>query len=1436
MSQDFVKQLQLAKQLEQKAKEAARGRETAEAKIQEATALLAKVKEMSGESAETEKMLTLASQSYSDKDYKEAMAYAMKSTDASGRARKQRLRDMLRDASSLLDKVSDLGKANPETAASLERAAKAVDNSDLDKAYEMTKETWDLAERNANRVLSDSFGQAQSSLLLAEKLGLKVDKQKSALSGCRSALETGNTVKSVEAIKSLLDVLRSLTLDRFVDRAAKVETLFLLQKRFPVDVAEAQSHLKEGREFINRSHVEKAFDSLDGSEEAFSRAFTRSSKAWVTDLEQQAEVLKSHHKKVEVEDLGARTLKLIQEEKYGQAIDLLDAVQEKVRADEREVLLEKLSEVQPRLRLAHVTQKDVSAALQKIESSRASLKADRFAEALRSVVEAQGIVEERLQGYDEVERELQSAQDLRSRCEDQQLTCPEGLKGMGAARRLTLKGEFGQAVDSLQQAQRAFRLTLENHFATGIMRLEMRLATAIRIGAEVSEENELLDGLTSQVRQGNFELVHGSLVTINSSVEEKVVAVVREDVRRAEEVLSHYAVSPEAEKALISLKEAKERLQRKEYQSAHDLVNSLLEDLHAERRKNLDLTLQDGRNLMEMAACLKAESVTLKDKMQRAEELRTLGRLDDSSALAEEVVSYGRNIVSAELDNQLTELVRQISVTRKEGVEVGQPEHLTEQAGSALRKEELASAFELTTNARHILNEIVAQHQALKDGLQEKETLIEETKRSGIDVGGATEAVARAGMHIRSGNYAEGQKELDKAGAELRQFASPLILDLKLRKMADLAKLRDRVGYEGSEKRLKSLGPMDAGKLDDSLNALSVLKEEWERDALSGLEKEMASCQKDLDKATAAGSFVGQVQELMVSGRNALNERKLADCMRAIELVRTELGQTAQADRDLNDLLAAVDDAVEQLREMKTAVKDVTVLLEQARALKRTGNAAAAAEQGRKASERAVAMATEKVTALTSFAGGMTAERASWEDLRPARKLHEDIQDALKNRRYRHAFLLARSFHEELERVLQDKAQAEDELRKFEGRLREEAKAGLRPESLKNGLEKIKALMAQGCFVQALSAVNASQAELKALAEMYEVRLAEYNSLRESLNSLEVLDPRKDNIEELLDQTWSSLKELKFESSYLYLRRARNALSEFLTMRTNELVWEFNPLHDLIKRLKLQKKFATEIAEIEKTSTDTVTPRDLNRLSRNLELVKAGMKDIYQEQRETVRKNIEKASRSGKQTGRSWELWSDSASQAQKGDLWEAFNSLEAAVNAVGRKPGESSEQLSKQLFDVLERANRNRIQLQGTEKAYADALSLMKEGKNAVEQLKKACEISRKEIRATYPDITAELQFVGAAVDGRPMDIVVHLRNDGQHEARKVKAFIFGDVDVKGMVEIETLKAGEATSGRITVTPMKPGLLTLGISVKCKPLLTDEDVLYDSKFDLDVK
>ncbi|MHC1709787.1 MAG: hypothetical protein AB9819_05210 [Methanomassiliicoccales archaeon] len=1435
MPGDYVKQLQLAKQLEQKAREAARGRETAEAKIEEASALLLKVKEMNASSAETEKLLTLAHQSYADKDYKEALSYAVKSVDASSRARKERLLDMLREARSLLERVADLGKASADTDKALQKASDSIDSGDLDVAYGLSREAWDIAERNANRVLSDAFGLAQSSLLFAENLDLKVDKQKNALRNCREALESGDVGKSVELIKSLSGALRSLTLDRFVQRTARLETLLSLGKGFSLELQDAHERMAKGRDLISHGKVEDAFGALDDAEDIFSRAFGKVAGQRISDLKKRADNL-SRWKKVDLGDLEGDTRRFELDERYQEAVALLDSARRKVRDAEKEVLLRYIAALQPRLKLAHLTRKDVSAALRKMDDARKALQGDDLNAAFRLTEEARAIVEEKLQGYDQVEIELQNAQALRSRCADLGLTCSEGSKLMGTAKKQAMQGDYSLAVETLRSSQRSYRLSLENHFATGIMRLEMRLASAMRLGADVAEESAALESLTAKVRKGDFELVHGSLITIGEAVEERTSKAVSEELAKADIILSRYTSNPEVDKARASLAEARTKFEQREFQASHDIASTMLNELMAQRRESLERSLQDGRNMLDMAKQLGSESVTLRDRMQRAEELRSSGRMDEATMLADEVVSYGRSIVSSEIDQQLTDIMQRAANARKEGVEVGESEHMSEQASGALHHGDLGQAFDLTMSARNSLNEVVATHQSLKERLEEGETMMAEARRGNADVAEASEALVHGGMLLRSGRYKDAQNALDRAEEHLKRHAPEFLLSYGLKRMAEMGRLREKLGYTGSEERLNKLGSLDASKLESSLSSLSDLRQEWEGEITASLHTELNKCQKDLEKAVASGLSVGHVQQILSRGRSALDERRLPEAMRAVELIKSELDQTQQNDRRLTDALAHLEESLEQLREMKADVKDVTVLLEQSRALRRTGSVSAAADSAQRALERSQNIARERVSTMMSFAGGLTTERSAWEDLRTARKLAEDIEEALRNNRYRHAHLLSRSFREELERVLQDKAQADDELHKFETRLKEEAKAGLSPPALLKALDKAKALMIQGRFVQALSTVGAAKDELRAVSEMYESRLTDYNDMREALNSMEVLDPRKDHVDELLDQSWTALKEMRFDTASLYLRRARNGLDEFLTVRTNELLWEFNPLHDLIKRLKIQKRFSVEIGEIERTVVDGITPRDLNRLARNVELVKAGMSDIFQEQREKVRRTIEKSSRSGKEAGRSWEVWADAETQAKKGDLWEAFNSLETSLNVLGRKAGETPEQLSKQLSETLERANRRRIELPGTQKAYADALQAQKEGKSPLELLRKAIEMSRKEVRSTYPDISAELELVGEAKEGRPMDVVVHLKNEAAFEARNVRAFIFGDAEVKGMVEAEVLKPNEEVKGRITVIPNRIGILSLGISVKCKPLLTDEDVLYDSKFDLDVK
>jgi len=1431
---DFVRQLQLAKQLEQKAKEAARGRETAEERIEEATALLAKVKGMSAFSAETEKLITLANQSYSEKDYREALSYAVKSVEASVRARKERLQEMLDEARSLLDRVSSLGSSEKETDLAIKKASDALGSGELDEAFEMAKDAWDAAERNANRVLSDAFGRAQSSLLFAEGLGLKVEKQKSALRNCRDALESGDVGRSVELINTLSEALRSVLLDRFIERAARLERLLSLEKGFPLQLRDAHERKDSGRDLISHGRVEEAFAALEEAEDAFSRNFGKAAGKRMDELARRARNV-SRWKEVDLGDLEGEARRLEREERYSEAVTLLDSARDRVREAEKEVLLRFMAAMQPRLRLAHMTMKDVSPALQRMEEARKALRSDDLNRAFALAEEARQVVEERLQGYDRVEEELQKAQSLRSRCADLELACPEGGKAMVAARKLTMKGDYDQAVEALRSSQRSYRLSLENHFATAIMRLEMKLASAMRLDAEVAEESAALENLTAKVRKGDFELVHGSLITIAEAVEDKTSKAVSQELGKAEAVVSRYPSCPDVDRARESLAEAGERFRSNEFQAARDIAISAIGELMSKRRESLDHSLKEGRIMLDMAKQLGAESVTLRDRLKRGEELRASGRMDDATLLADEVCSYGRSIVTTEIDQQLTDLMQRSANARQAGVEVSAPERLAEDASNALHHGEIAQSFDLTMAARRSLQETMVLYRSLKERLEEWEALMEDARRGGHDVLEATDAVARARALLGSGKYGETREQLDAAEGALKVNAPAFLLRYHLKRMSRLGDLLGKLGHEGSELELKRGGPYRAEELETSLSKLSALRWEWEEKAAASLGKDMSRCKRELDKASVSGNAVGHVKQILARAASSLEEGKLFDAMSALELVRSELDETVQRDRNLADALSHLEEASEQLGEMKAPAGDVTVLLEQARALRREGDLPAAYDSAKRGLQRSQTIARERMAALTSFAGGLTEERSSWEDLRTARKLAEDIEEALKNYRYRHAMLLARSFREELERVLQDRGLAEEELRNYEARLKEEAKAGLRPPTCQRALEKAKAHMAQGRFVQVLSAVSAARDELRSVSEMYESRLSELNELRETLNSLEVLDARKDHVEELLDRSWSSLKDMKFDSASLYLRRARNGLHEFMTLRMNELLWEFGPLHDLIKRLKLHDRFSAEINDITGLVVDGATPRDLNRLSRSVDLVKAGLGDMFQEQRERVRRIIEKASRAGKETGRSWEVWADSESRAKRGDLWEAFSSLESAVSFIGQRAGQAPEQLSRQLSESLKRAKDMDVELPGTEKAYAVALMAEKDGKRA-ELMGKALETLQQEVRSMYPRVTADVELAGEVREGRPLDVKLCLRNDSGHGARSVRAFVFGDVEVKGMVEAGSLGPGEEVRGRITVIPNRAGIMSLGITVKCKPLLTDEDVLYDSKIDLDVK
>ncbi len=107
LAEDYIKQLQLSKQIEQKAKEAAKNRKTAEDKLEEAEKAIELMRSFGAQSSEAEKHFVEAREAFKGKDYKLVLSHSTKTIEGCHQTCRDRIEEVLRSATSLLDLGKD---------------------------------------------------------------------------------------------------------------------------------------------------------------------------------------------------------------------------------------------------------------------------------------------------------------------------------------------------------------------------------------------------------------------------------------------------------------------------------------------------------------------------------------------------------------------------------------------------------------------------------------------------------------------------------------------------------------------------------------------------------------------------------------------------------------------------------------------------------------------------------------------------------------------------------------------------------------------------------------------------------------------------------------------------------------------------------------------------------------------------------------------------------------------------------------------------------------------------------------------------------------------------------------------------------------------------------------------------------------------------------
>lgn len=177
MTGDYLKQLHLTKQLEQRTKEAARNRKEAEEKMAEAERDIASAKSFDASTAEAEKLLQESRQANQQKDFKEAQGLAAKSIEAAEKAKRTKVSSMIDSSLSLLH-LFEQKDVPGELLASAEKAQTLLNEGEMEMALAKTRELWDASERFTNAKEADQFSLAQSLILLVESNSIALGEKK----------------------------------------------------------------------------------------------------------------------------------------------------------------------------------------------------------------------------------------------------------------------------------------------------------------------------------------------------------------------------------------------------------------------------------------------------------------------------------------------------------------------------------------------------------------------------------------------------------------------------------------------------------------------------------------------------------------------------------------------------------------------------------------------------------------------------------------------------------------------------------------------------------------------------------------------------------------------------------------------------------------------------------------------------------------------------------------------------------------------------------------------------------------------------------------------------------------------------------------------------------------------------------------------------------
>jgi tetratricopeptide (TPR) repeat protein len=1425
LASNYLKALQLTKQLEKKAQEATHNRKLADTEIAAAEELIEKAKHMDANVAKAEAKLTEATSALAQKEFKSALELSQESRKIAQKTLQDHVNMVLESTDNLVKLAGDIGIEVPDLKESLTNADNLVKEGKFEEGLELAKKGWEEVDKLLNEKVSEAFTKAQSLIVLAKKIGQDVTEMESLLDKAREHTEKSDYESALKFINECLQSAGKLSEDEITKLTERASTLIDLGIRISEDVSKAEEVFKKAQTALEENNYETAKELADKSLIEAEKVLEKGTSKLI----RSSDDLIREGKKINAEVTKASLLfnkakESLKSKNYEEVYDFTNQIGEEVENAQFQAVLKTISLSRPKFITAKNIGADLAGAMKYLDMARKSLKEKQFSEAMEYARKGETTINGVISNYEGAKEELQLITKALSRAAKIGVDTTTIKDMMKDAKKAFNAKDYKEAMTLISKCRETIEPAMHDRTQEIVETTGGFVAIGERTGADVKKAQEYLNQALAALKSSDYEKAISLSEKSRREAGEGLKHGITDELKDFAKIVASIENEEGKKRCIKILSKSKEALDEGNYENAYEHVMECKNYVDGLIKSALEYSETGIKMLNEMKGATADYEKTLVENKALFEEKNYAKAIVLSRQLKNEINNQQEKITSEMLVSISENLIK----AQDMGIDITQQTKRISEAKAAIGKRSYNDAYKIMTQSNEEAMSFMEKHADLSGSLGSVKAQLEDASKKGIDVSGVSKKLNIAEKALKASKFDVVTKNLDEIKTEMENESTIYSIKEKLAVSKDCIAIAKSLDLNTSEVELghkKAVIFMNNGQMENAMKSAVKSAESAEELCNLKISEMLSTAYSMIIEAKKIGLDVLTVEVLYQKAEEALALHKYEKAAKYSSQSLDEIEEIRDESQRSANIIHLAGNYIQEAENIKADVTEAKKLLEKAFSELKNNEYMVSIELGKKCIRSAKLAKEKKVSdAIDLFRSLIEKSKGEGVDVSSAEKLLEDANLALADEDYSEALRLAMLSENEIEKVDLQKKMAVEIISVTAAKLKDAEKKGIAVEDVRKQLMEAANALKSNDYIKALENALESGMSLTEATEEYERSLSTLHAAQARLNESGNIGVEVDKASELLETAKEAFDKkdygtsMKFAKetikdakrsyqSHLYkpiqiceelidtaeelgvdVTRANNMLSEAKAALEEEAYSQVALFSEKCKRL-VEREITKSLFEILSTSKAKLSAAKSNGVdvSEAAVMLKIGESSLeaknYVEAASNFRKFKEtlEFAETGKVT---------KAKPTKKAPKKEKEPSVEEEVV----EPKINLDEFVTNLETKMKKVSKIGINTKSAEKILAKAKkAVSREPEKAMDLATQAETVLESEIESHSPNIMFELDISDITSKDKFFDVILKLHNTGKSIAKGVTFNHAGkEFEIEGLEDIKILKANE--------------------------------------------